>query len=190
MQTTPSTRIEATISHPTLEQGRTAAQVTVGSREVLCKYGDQSITFPIRGLKVRRGGANNKLYFLTHAHHPEWQVFTTDSTLYRELSRVADDALKAQLGTAKATGYRAWSTTFGVIGILFALAVGVWFLRTPAIKLVASTIPASWERKLGELVYAGIRTDHKILENEELTKELTELVTPTYGCRQRIRLPI
>lgn len=170
--------IAATISHPSLEQGRMAANLTVNSREVHCKYDETSISFPLRGLKVHRGGANNKLTFLSHANHPEWQVFTVDPEIYRELIRFGDDALKKQLGKAKTTGRRSWSATFMVLGALIALAVGVWYFRTPAIKLVASTIPPSWERKLGELVYAGIRTERKILENEELNKELTELVAP------------
>lgn len=155
-----------------------AAQITISSREVICKFGDQSITFQIRGLKVSRGGANNKLTFLTHPTHPEWQIFTADSTLYKELSRSEDHQLHAQLRVAKGKGYRAWSVTFVVLAGFILLLASAWFLRTPAIKLVASTIPPSWERKLGELVYAGIRTESKILENEELTKELTELVAP------------
>lgn len=178
MQNSKSSPITATISHPSLPEGRMAAQITISSREVICKFGEQSITFQIRGLKVSRGGANNKLTFLTHPTHPEWQIFTADSTLYRELSRSEDNQLHAQLRVAKGKGYRAWSVTFIVLAGFILLIASAWFLRTPAIKLVASTIPPSWERKLGELVYAGIRTESKILENEELTKELTELVAP------------
>jgi predicted Zn-dependent protease len=178
MQNSKSSPISATISHPSLAEGRMAAQITIGSRELICKFGEQSMTFQLRGLKVTRGGANNKLTFLSHPSHPEWQIFTTDSNLHKELSRTTDEQLKVQLRVVKSSGYRAWSATFVVLGILILIILGAWFLRTPAIKLVASSIPPSWERKLGELVYAGIRTESKILENEELTKELTELLAP------------
>ena len=168
----------ATIAHPSLPNGKGTAQLQIHKHELHCKFGDQSLVFPLRTLKLSRGGANNKLYFITSPLHPEWSVFTADRSLLAALKDTGDSNVSVQVSLVDNSAAKGWLVLAGFLIVLIALGVGAVYLRNPATKLLASAIPPSWERMLGELVYTGVKSERKIIEDAELTKELTELVAP------------
>jgi len=168
----------ATIAHSSLPDGKATTQLHLHQHELHCKFDDQSLVFPLRTLKLSRGGANNRLIFITSPQHPGWSVFTADRSLLTALKATGDSNVSAQVSLVDNSSLKGWLTLFVFLFVIIALGVGAVYLRNPATRLLASAIPPTWERMLGELVYTGIRSERKIIEDEELTKELTDLVAP------------
>ena len=173
-----SPAIDVVLTHPSLLNGRAKGSLTADKRAVTILAGETELTFPIKGLTIAWGGANNALLFLRHPSEPEWSAFTRDLELITALRPLADDELLkglAKLGRRRLNGITSLATFVGIICLLIG---GLIALHNPLTLLVAQLLPHSIERKIGEAVYLGVRSDTRIIDDAALTAEFTELLAP------------
>jgi predicted Zn-dependent protease len=176
--------INVVLTHPSLPGGRANGSLTADKRAVTIVAGDTKVAFPIKGIDIAWGGANNALLFLRHPSEPEWSAFTRDREIITVLRPLADDALLkgiAKLGRRRLSGVTSLATFFGIICLLIAALMA---LHNPLTLLVAQLLPISIERKIGEAVYLGVRSDTRILDDAALTAEFTELLLPITQAAQ------
>jgi len=156
-------------------------QLAVTSRDIEVEWDGKTISLPLKGLKVHYGGSNDSLIFLAHEDQLEWTIFTRDRSIIETLRAVGDARLQAQLLALSRSRRRRLRLSLYTLGGIIALLFGLFALRNPVIGLVAELIPPSWERKLGEAVYLGVRAQNNILEDTVLTREFENLVSPLTG---------
>jgi predicted Zn-dependent protease len=166
------------LNHSSLPGGRASATLTLTTSDAKITSEDASLSFPLRNLEIKRGGANNALVFLSHPSHPEWCVFTSDKTVLKALRESKNTEVSRQACALTRSRSYGWIALCLFLAVVIGAGVGIFMLRDPATRLLANMVPPSWERRLGEAVYAGIKRDSDIIEDQTLTKEFTDLLTP------------
>jgi predicted Zn-dependent protease len=170
---------QGVITHDSLPTGRAFAQISVTSVSVVAKTdSDIRIEFPLNGLKLHWGGANNKLLFLSHPTKPGWSIFTRDRSLLAQLQATGAPHLSKELSVLKQHSRRNLRrSVYALVSIIALLATSI-LLWKPFVATCAYYIPFSWEKKLGEAVFLGIKQETTIIQSEELNKEFKKLLEP------------
>jgi predicted Zn-dependent protease len=64
------------------------------------------------------------------------------------------------------------------LGCLALIIWSLFALKDPIIDLVAQVIPRSWERKLGDIIYMGVRAQSSIIDDSDLDRDFQTLISP------------
>ena len=174
-----SATIQGVVSHESLPTGRTFAKLTVTQHTILAEAeGDFAIEVPLKGLTLTCGGSNNKLIFLTHPDYPGWTIFTRDRSLLSHLQAtgVADLLHSIQALHQRRRSIRRRS--FIALTLLLVAVWGITILWKPFVATCASLIPFSWEKKLGDAVFVGVKTQTVIISDDGLRSDFSKLLEP------------
>lgn len=170
---------QGVIAHDSLPTGRAFAQISITAISVVAKAeSDVRVEFPLSGLKLQWGGANNKLLFLSHPTKPGWSIFTRDRTLLSHLQASGAPQLAKEISALKKSSRKNLRRSLYVLVLLLGLLTATTLLWKPFVATCAYYIPFSWEKKLGEAVFLGIKRDTTIIENDDLRAEFKKLLEP------------
>lgn len=158
--------------------GRAAGTISVKPQAILFQFGEDSVTLPFSGLRIRRGGANNALLFFSHDSVPDLSLYTRDKKILRLLHQQGGSTLAAELSIVDTGSRRAFIGVFTALLVILGGAWGAWLVKDPIIGAVANVIPISWEERAGGVIFSSIRADHKIIDDVELTSDLEKLFEP------------
>jgi predicted Zn-dependent protease len=181
--------IQCVISHRSLPAGRAFAKLAISNITILAQTeGDIEVELPLKGIKLEWGGANNKLLFVSHPDYPGWSIFTRDRTLIKRLESSGSEDVKDALSYLHRASSRSIRSALIALTALIAISWVVTLSWKPLIATCANLIPLSWEKKLGEAVFFGVKNQTSIISDEALTAELSRFVAPltqAVGARGR-----
>ena len=171
--------VEGTAFHASLPEGRQSVNLLVTESGCSFTIAPQStLNFSWRGITIEKGGANNRLFFISHPTHPGWSVAVGDPYFKKLLHRLRHDEVVDALHSARRSGRRSFAITITVLLCLLGLGVGAYWTKEPLVRLISSSVPRSWEEQAGEKLFALHRASGKIIDTPEVKQTLEAFVAP------------
>jgi predicted Zn-dependent protease len=166
-----------------LEEGERAEQRLSGSLTVLAdsftvETGQGTFLFPLEGVSLAPGGANNSLLFISHPSFPDLSIYCRDKELLQALGKTGEQGIEGQLRHIQVHRRRGLRTGFMAIFIIMAGLYALNMLRGPIAGLIADFVPKSWERGLGEVSFTVMRNSISIIDDDDLQKQFEVLIAP------------
>ena len=165
----------ALATHPSLPGGRAEGFLEVEPTRLTLKVEGKEISFPLSGLQISRGGANNSLIFFTHAAFPEWSCYTRDKTILKSLQHTEASPLAGAVSSGERKARVEWLLFFAVAALVVFV---LWKSKDPVVGAATYLVPKSWESKAGEVIYSSIRTTVDVIDDDELTAKFKLIVQP------------
>jgi predicted Zn-dependent protease len=163
---------------------RSSGLLTVldGSFDLETEHG--TLQVPLDGVVLTPGGANNSLIFISHPDFPDLSVYCRDKGLFHVLKKSDAQGVAGQLRDIKVHRRRSWRVVLiAALAVLLGL-FGLNLLRGPVAGLIASFVPKSWERGLGEVSLTVMRNSISIIEDEELQTQFEAMIDPVLKAAQ------
>lgn len=164
--------------HSSLPRGRASGSLRVFAHGLVFARDAQSVTLPLNGLQLKRGGAGNRLIFCTHPALPDWQLYTTDRDFLKAPALVGHPALRAIGGQRRRQQANFWGLLLGGAATLALMTALIWWSLDGLSAMAARRIPLAWEDKLGSSVMAQYRLGHEVLNEKEANALLKPLISP------------
>lgn len=165
----------ALASHPSLPGGRAEGNLEVEPTRLTLSVDMKQISFPLSGLHISRGGANNSLIFFTHDAFPEWSCYTRDKNILKSLRNTPASDLVSTVSSGERRSRMEWALFLLVVALII---FGVWKAKDPLVGAATYFVPQSWESKAGEVIYSSIRTTVDVIDDDELTAKFKVIVQP------------
>jgi Zn-dependent protease with chaperone function len=173
--------------HEQLPKGRASGQLALGTTHLSFNSDAKSVSLPLTDIRIKMGGANNRLVFFEHPSYPDWSLYTADRDILKSEYLSNHNELIQQVNTAKGTRILGWAG-FGAGLILVVLLPLMVFLSMDTISgWVAPAIPADVEQKLGDSAWSQVETNSTVLEDLEVTESLQRLIAPLLSAAQNER---
>jgi predicted Zn-dependent protease len=128
-----------------------------------------TLELPYRELELHSERGDDRLFF-RHPGHPDWSVFTFDHGILEEPALTKHTPLRHQIAALQRRSVvRKAVIVTALFFVAFALAslLVTWFSGWAVRKLVAQ-VPASWEKNLGDQVFAELKTTERLREDPRL----------------------
>lgn len=165
---------------PTLPKGRGSGQVQIRANESCLHFQNEHAEFalPLDGLQAKPGGAAGRLFFFTHARHPERTIHTAAPEILKDPELLNRPELAAQLGKLRRKrGGRKLGLVAVAVGIC-ALLFGLTLLKDPLVGAIAERVPVEWEERLGDLAFTQVASGGRLLEDEAVLADLEKITAP------------
>lgn len=165
--------------------GRVGGTVRIQNGSLHFESEGGNSVIPLSGLNMKRGGASNRLIFLSNPATPQVTIYTQDARILNELKEVtslASDVSKIQTARTKGKiGYLIAAIATIVMVYLAYIGVGIIYETT------VESIPVQWEQKLGETIAKQFRAqsgqiDDPVVQDSvnTMTRPLLEAVDSQY----------
>ena len=136
------------------------------------------VRFPLEGLKIKLGGASNRLVMLTHPESPDWQFMSSNKKWLQHPSWTDHpdvQLINRQLSLkTKIRGFALLTT----VALCLLLCMGLWKGVDPASRWIAVQIPPETEAQLGGTVFEQIAAEKNIIDDPLIVEQLDRLAEP------------
>ena len=164
--------------HESLPEGRTAGTLEVSPVRVKFVSDAGTVEMPVSGLQMELGGSANRMLFLKHSEQPDWTFFTTDHALM-EHPVFAKDARTAEArSSVRRTKWMSRAAALTFLGIVVAIALGLWWAKDPMAAAVAQKIPVEMEQKIGDAAFSSHAPANKLVTEEAILEDFKKLSDP------------
>ncbi len=136
------------------------------------------VRLPWRGIQIERGGANNRLLFVSHPAFPDWRIAVADPNFPKLLTTIRHDDVQTALGASHAVRRRGLLIAALLLLGLAGLAYATYHLKEPAVRLVTNAIPLSWEEQAGEKLFALHKASGKVIDDKNVRLALDKFTAP------------
>ncbi len=142
---------------------------------------------PLDRLRMKLGGASNRLVFFEHPDHPDWVIFTSDRQVLTDPLIQAQPALRVLARQARAKRHRGWWLSAAVAALIIAAPIAAFSQMDRLTASIAPSIPAKWEQELGGGVFLQYKLSNSLLEDPEAKKELAALTEDLFQAAKNER---
>ncbi|MGN6385579.1 MAG: M48 family metallopeptidase [Verrucomicrobiota bacterium] len=184
METVSHSRYRASAFPPDSKGQMLAGELSVTPENIEFISTSTSLSIPVNGIRIYRGGHNNQQIFFEHDILPGWTFVSTDSGVYGDPVLLADPARGAVLNQARKVEKRIpFPVLVGIsLGVLLLVGLIILFLaRDRIIEAIANRIPMQWEQSFGDKIFEQIKAEGNIVEKspwETQVKEITSRLLP------------
>jgi len=167
--------------HKSLPNGKASGTITVSAGMIRFEpgvSGAKNESFSIEGCEFSLGGASDRLVFIRHSSRPEWSFYTSDRGILNNplLQNVPSIAL--QLQKAKRTRWFNHSILAAVLVAIVIIPLVLFSSMDTLTGFAAKQVPAEWEHKMGETVYAQYQIGEQLMPEDETKKHFLPIVDP------------
>lgn len=167
-----SDAFEAFGFHEQLEGGRTSGQLHVRRDGVVFLYEGGEVLFPGHQLRLRLGGASDRLLFIENDRTPGWTVYTADHGILTNPTFLNLPDIETQIEKVKKKK-RTFVTQLGLIAMLVVGLIAGFILAKPwMVARIADHVPPEWETELGDLAFSQF--DSRVIRDPELERLLAD----------------
>lgn len=164
--------------HESFKNGKASGNLSLTDVHVQFENEQGQVRFSISGAQFKLGGASDRLLFISHPSHPEWNLYTSDLSILKHPALQNDPAVQQQVKKARNTKRLAWGI-FGSVGaLLVAIPLCVILFMDSITGVLAPHIPAEWEESLGETAFEQYTLGQEFLDQDDTDQLLTPLVQP------------
>ncbi|RLU02183.1 MAG: peptidase M48 [Ketobacter sp.] len=164
--------------HESFNNGKASGVISLTDVHVQFANDQGQVRFSISGAQFKLGGASDRLLFISHPSHPEWNLYTSDLSILKHPALHNDPAVQQQVKKARNTKRLAWGI-FGSVGaLLIAIPLCIILFMDSITGVLAPHIPAEWEESLGETAFEQYTLGQEFLDQEDTDRLLTPLVQP------------
>lgn len=164
-------------------------ELCIDAGAVTFARGSERVALPLSGLRVKLGGAGDRLVFFGHDAHPDWNIYTSDLRVLKAPALLAHP--ESMAAVARVRGRRRFNRALllAALALALALPVGLYFSMGSLTALAAEQVPVEWEQKLGQSAFAQYRLQHELLDDERTRAELQQLTAPLTAALQKSPYP-
>lgn len=137
-----------------------------------------AVTIPLTGLRLKLGGASDRLVFLEHPDLPQWNIHTEDLSILKNPTLNQHPQLAAVIAAIHGKRQRNWLVLAAVVLAICALPLLLIFNMDLLTLMAARQVPVEWEQKLGESVFAQYRLENELIKGRKISEPLQRLTTP------------
>ncbi|MEN8670561.1 MAG: M48 family metalloprotease, partial [Ketobacter sp.] len=164
--------------HERFKNGKASGNITLTDAHIQFHNEQGNVRFSLRGAQFKLGGASDRLLFISHPSHGDWNLYTSDLSILKHPALQNDPQVQQQVKKARNTKRLAWGI-FGSVGaLLVAVPLCIILFMDSITGVLAPHIPAEWETSLGETVFEQYTLGQEFLEQEDTDQLLTPLVQP------------
>jgi predicted Zn-dependent protease len=164
--------------HPGFPKGRSSGTLHLTPSHVRFTCAQGGFELPLEGLQAEEGGASDRLIFFKHPQHPGCSIYTDDQTALGHRSFRHHRGLQGQKASIVKKRWRG-RAVIGAVALALALGIaGLWAAKGPMVGAIARQVPASWEEKLGEMVFKQISSRSRLIEVPALQRQLETITGP------------
>ncbi|HEX2746687.1 MAG TPA: M48 family metallopeptidase [Verrucomicrobiales bacterium] len=166
----------ATAYQNTLPNGQAHGRISADGGDLIFSAGGvPPLRLPLDGIDIRYGGFNSQQAFLSHPQLPEWTFLCADPGFLKDdairLHPVHGKGAKRKNRAAKKWPWPVKAMIF--MTVLFIAGISaLWIYRAAITDAIASKIPVSTEKQLGEAVYAQVKATTKEVTDPEMVAKL------------------
>lgn len=179
-------RYSAHAFHDSLPHGRSSGELMVTPLGFRFQCAAGAVVIPFQGAELRRGGASDRLVFISNAARPGWSVYTDDRSIMADPLLAGQPGLAPALASMRRKGWSNWA--WAGFAALLILGLPIWMLFNIDVfaGVAAKRIPPDWEAGLGKRVYAQYQIGAQIIEDKAVAAQLKKLTDP---LEQQIKDP-
>lgn len=180
-------------AHKSLPNGKSSGVITISSGVIRFQPGGDAAkdirngggeSFAIEGSEFSLGGASNRLVFIRHSTRTEWSFYTSDRSILNNPLLQNVPSVSQQLSAAKRTRWFNHTLLAAVIGVVLLIPLVLFLSMDSFTGMAAKQVPAEWEQKVGETVYAQYQMGKTLMPEEEAEKILLPIVEPLLAALQ------
>jgi Zn-dependent protease with chaperone function len=161
-----------------LPMGKATGELILENLELKFKGNETTCSIPLYDLELTKGGADNRLIFFSHPSRPGVSIHTGDREILRSPLLLDCPHTASQIRTINRRNLQGKLISTGVFLALGLLCLGLLSSRGLLARAIAKKIPAEMEEELGKSTFAQISVDRKLITDEGIQSELTDLVAP------------
>lgn len=189
-----ATHYAAHAFHYSFPKGRNSGELHIdaGALTFKCELPNgskQSVSLPLSGLRIKLGGASDRLVFFEHESYPDWSIYTSDLQVLKAPVLLAHPELTASIAKLRNKQHGNRAILLVALLLILALPVGLYFSMSGLTAAAARQVPAEWEQKLGQSAFAQYRLQHELLDDKETQAELKQLTEPLTAVIKDSRYP-
>lgn len=170
--------------HDSFANGRASGELQLTESALIFIRENTRVALPFDGLRIKLGGAADRLVFFEHPAQPQWSIHTADLAVLRHpLLRQHPQLAQMIAGLRAHRGRNRALLTLAVLLIVAlpcALLLNLGWLTGAA----ARQVPPAWEEKLGRSVFAQYRLQHELLDGPATAAPLQQLTEPLTAALQ------
>ncbi len=166
--------------HESLHKGKASGSLEIDRNTILFfdTGGYPLVKLPIHEVKVKLGGASNRLVFFSHPDFPGWVLHTADRDILDHPSLAIDATVQRQIDAIRSKRSKAKLITFGILSTIVLGIVCLFALKDTFVGIVVDQVPGSWEVSLGDQIFESLSAGKVFNKDEEALAELNKLVAP------------
>ncbi|MFP4348984.1 MAG: M48 family metallopeptidase [Thermodesulfobacteriota bacterium] len=161
-------------------QDRTFGTLTVNASGLHYQSDPESISFPLRGLVLEAGGANDQTLFFTHPDFPDRTLFTTDTRILKDPAFTRNAGLEPMIRRIQSTRIRSRVILAGFLVILLGGFASLFLFKDSLVIAVADRIPARWEARLGQSALSQLKAGNEFIEDTAIRDQLMGITDPVF----------
>ncbi len=164
--------------HDDFPGGRGEGSISLSESTLHFEGGGKQADFPLEGLTLERGGAAGRLIFFKHPSRPDWTVYSGEAAILKDPALTSRPDIAVQIAKVNRVNIFTGALVAGVLVLMGLTAVLMLKLKDPAVRIVADRVPVSWEKKLGDSVFAQMKMGSRLIETPEAVAGLGKLTDP------------
>ncbi|MDJ0841750.1 MAG: M48 family metallopeptidase [Acidobacteriota bacterium] len=171
---------QAQAFHGSLPNGRAPGSLRVVPQSIRFTWQGGDKELPASGIKIRLGGAGDRLIFFEHPDHADWSIATNDLAVLTDETLLQDPESAVQLAGIKRKRTGNHALLIGCAGVIVALIAGLFALKPVAVDLVTQQVPVDWEITLGDNAFEQYKLTASLIDDPQLSahlKTFTDLLT-------------
>ncbi len=137
-----------------------------------------AIILPLDQLKIKRGGASDRILFLTDPAKPEVTIHTADKSLLKDPILLGIPNTRSQIQNIQGNRRTGLAIVAGILLLIAGCFVGLLMARGPIAHAVAKKLPPDLEQKIGQSSFSQISVGAKRVNDPEIQDDLHELLQP------------
>jgi beta-barrel assembly-enhancing protease len=170
--------VEGSIFDAELPNGRAHGLLRVQGGQLVLDADGRRHALPLRGTRLRRGGAADRILFFAHPTRPERTLFTSDRRILASPELRADPDLARDIAAVEVRRLGGAIGLGACIAGVLALVIGAYLAVDPLLGLVTRAVPTRIEERLGEAAFSQIALSSDLVESERATAALAPLLEP------------
>lgn len=168
----------ASAFHAGFAKGRSSGELQIGDGGVRFDGGGRRVALPLQGLRVKLGGASDRLVFFEHPGEPAWSLYTADLAVLENPVLRSQPELRTALNAARRRRQRNRALLLAMVLLVVAAPLALVSNMNWLTALAARQVPPEWEQKLGRSAFAQYRLQKELIDDAKTRQALAALTQP------------
>lgn len=164
--------------HKKYEGGKKGGKLSLDRLHLIFSNENDIVRVPISSVTLERGGAANALIYFKSSSFPDWIFYTSDKTILKEPEWLNNQQTKAFVSKIKSNKIINYAIVFSIIGLVIASFASLYVFKGVLVKYMASKIPVSYEKEMGDKMFPLAVGGKKIIEDSLLNSYLDVITIP------------
>lgn len=164
--------------HKKYEGGKKGGKLSLERAYLVFSNESDVIRFPLSNIVLEKGGAANALIYFKSPSFPDWMFYTSDKTILKEPEWLNNEHTRAFVSKIKSNKIVNYSIVFLIASLIIASIAGLFIFKGVFVKYVASKIPVSYEKEMGDKMFPLAVGGKRIIEDSLLISYLGVVTIP------------